>query len=58
MLEKVKINGYEYWVSLSKRKLYLCESGEGETDFKFLTRNERNQMEMWLFYAGKPMINF
>jgi hypothetical protein len=51
------INGYAYWYNEITNKLFLDESGKQEIDRKFLTKNERLQLDNAINYK-QPMISF
>jgi hypothetical protein len=56
-LIKVKINGHDWYVDWYNQKIYTNEDKKNETDFKFLTSSEIEQIRTQIFYQ-KPMISF
>jgi hypothetical protein len=56
-MKKIMINGYAYWYNEITNKLFLDESGKQEIDRKFLTKNERLQLDNAINYK-QPMISF
>lgn len=57
-MEKVMINGFEYFVCSADKMLYLDKDKKSGTPLKFLTPNENKQINDWIFYGGKPMYSF
>ena len=57
-MERVIINGFEYFVCSADKMLYLDKNKKNGTPLKFLTPNEWKQAEEWICYGGKPMWSF
>lgn len=56
---EVWINGFKYFADDRSQTLYLNENKQGgNTSYRYLTANERMQLETWTQYNGKPMLSF
>jgi hypothetical protein len=52
MRQKVWINGWEWWVDPVSRETFKTEQSEIGISFKFLTKNEMEQVENQLRFGN------
>lgn len=57
-MKEVKVNGYSYWYQENTGKIFLDREGKSEIDKKYWTANEKEQLETWVKYNGKPMWSY
>ena len=55
-MKEVKINGFTYY--WNEGKLFEDATCTNEINQKFMTSNEKMQLEVWVKYDGKPMWSF
>ena len=54
-MKKIFINGFEYQYNTSNSKLFLDGS---KVEQRYLTPNEKEQLNTWVNYNGTPMYSF
>lgn len=57
-MKPVKINGYTYYYNEVSGKLFIDEESTVEVEMKFLTPNEKMQLETYTKYNGVPMYSY
>lgn len=59
-MKEVKINGFVWYYDAPTKRLYEVndKASNKYTELRFLTENEKEQLNMWLYYNGVPMISF
>ena len=53
MLQKVNINGFEYFVDVNAQIIYTDDEKKSGTPFNYLTANEKTQMQNELRFPRK-----
>jgi hypothetical protein len=55
MLQKVHINGFEYFADVNAQILYTDEDKKSGTIFSYLTANEKSQLQNELRFPRKEV---
>lgn len=57
-MKEVKINGFSYWYEETPGKLWEDKAKTNEVPQNHMTKNEKDQLELWTNYNGIPMISY